>query len=142
MKPTFKQFVAPDFCARPAAELLGGPGPRNGCLSAHSGHRQVDDDRYLRRCVVMVVTAPHACARAMPIDTAVAAITSETASATVANSSMPTRRLENLFSITGDAKPTFPVSSVILGILRESVCMLARIAAEAGAGSAKFWRSH
>jgi len=50
----------------------------------------------------------------MPIDTAVAATTSETARATVANSSMPRRRLAKLLCAMGDAKPTFPVSSVMV----------------------------
>src|ERR1700722_16671893 len=58
----------------------------------------------------------------MPIDTAVAAMTSEMASATVAISSTPAcRRLKNFCSVIGDAKPTLPVSSAMVVILRESV---------------------
>jgi hypothetical protein len=36
------------------------------------------------------------------------------------------RRRDNLLSATGDAKPTFPVSSVMILILRESVRCVAR----------------
>jgi hypothetical protein len=55
------------------------------------------------------------CARATPNDTAVAATISEIASATVAISSTPAVRfLDNDFSETGDAKPTFPVSAVMM----------------------------
>jgi len=54
----------------------------------------------------------------MPIDTAVAAMMSDIASAKVASNSTPAwRRLENLFSVLGDAKPTIPVSSVMAIIL-------------------------
>jgi hypothetical protein len=64
------------------------------------------------------------CARATPNDTAVAAMISEMASASVAISSTPrVRFFDNAFSEMGDAKPTFPVSSVMARfILRESVC--------------------
>jgi len=59
-----------------------------------------------------------ACARAMPIDTAVAAMISETASAMVANNSTPARRrLANVFWEIGDTKPTGTVSSVMTVIL-------------------------
>jgi hypothetical protein len=51
----------------------------------------------------------------MPIDTAVAATISETASAKVAINSIPSRRRrDDVFSETGDAKPTIPVSSVMV----------------------------
>jgi hypothetical protein len=54
------------------------------------------------------------CARATPNDTAVAATISEMASASVAISSTPrVRFFDNAFSEMGDAKPTFPVSSVM-----------------------------
>jgi hypothetical protein len=57
----------------------------------------------------------------MPIDTAVNATTSESASATVANSSTPARRrFAFAFSAIGEVKPTFPFSAVIVVIL-ESV---------------------
>jgi hypothetical protein len=50
----------------------------------------------------------------MPIDTAVPAITNDTASVIVASNSIAAlRRRENLRSVIGDAKPTFPVSSVM-----------------------------
>jgi hypothetical protein len=49
----------------------------------------------------------------MPIDTAVTATTSDIASATVASSSTPQRRLENVLSEMGDVKPAVPVSSVM-----------------------------
>src|SRR5580704_6422060 len=63
-----------------------------------------------------------ACARAMPIDTAVAARIRQTTSAKVANNSTPRMRHRViLFVETGDAKPAFPVSSVMILILRESV---------------------
>jgi hypothetical protein len=83
----------------------------------------------------------------MPIDTAVAATTSETASATVANNSTPAlRRFDNFFSVIGDAKPTVPVSSVMVVILvaslGESVLSCRKIAADTGAGSARLWRSY
>jgi hypothetical protein len=59
--------------------------------------------------------ACNACARAMPIDTAVAATISETASANVAINSIPSlRRRDNVLSETGDAKPTIPVSAVMV----------------------------
>jgi len=69
-------------------------------------------------------------ARAMPIDTAVAATSSETASASVANISTPARRrLAHVFSAMGDAKPAVPVSSVMIVVLvsifGESVCLAA-----------------
>jgi hypothetical protein len=55
------------------------------------------------------------CARATPNDTAVAAMISEIASASVAINSTPVVRfLDNDFSETGDAKPTFPVSAVMM----------------------------
>ena len=55
------------------------------------------------------------CARATPNDTAVAATISEKASASVAINSTPAVRfLDNDFSETGDAKPTFPVSAVMM----------------------------
>jgi hypothetical protein len=61
-----------------------------------------------------VLSGPAACARATPKDTAVAATTSETASASVAINSTPTVRfLDNELSEMGDAKPTFPVSAVM-----------------------------
>jgi hypothetical protein len=51
----------------------------------------------------------------MASDTAVAAISSEAASARVASSSIPSRRcLNNIFAAMGDAKPTIPVSSVMI----------------------------
>jgi hypothetical protein len=54
----------------------------------------------------------------MPIDTAVAAIIKQIASATVANSSMPARRrLAKFFSEVGEAKPMFPVNPVMVVIL-------------------------
>jgi hypothetical protein len=54
------------------------------------------------------------CARATPNDTAVAAMISEMASASVAISSTPrVRFFDNAFSEMGDAKPTFPVSVVM-----------------------------
>src|SRR6202035_5535524 len=60
--------------------------------------------------------------RAMPIDTAVTAMIRHTTSAMVAISSTPTMRHRViLFVETADAKPTFPVSSVMIVILRESV---------------------
>ena len=52
-------------------------------------------------------------ARAMPIDTAVAATTSETASASVANSSTPRRRLDIFRPASGDAKPMHPFNSLL-----------------------------
>src|SRR6202023_1946627 len=62
-----------------------------------------------------------ACARAMPIDTAVTAMIRQTTSAMVAINSTPTMRHRViLFVETGDAEPTFPVSSVMILILRES----------------------
>ncbi|HXQ84674.1 MAG TPA: hypothetical protein VN769_11475, partial [Xanthobacteraceae bacterium] len=46
------------------------------------------------------------------------AMMSDIASAKVASNSTPAwRRLENLFSVLGDAKPTIPVSSVMAIIL-------------------------
>jgi len=58
-----------------------------------------------------------ACAQA-PIDIAVAAITSEIASASVANNPTPARRLlAKVLSDTEDAKPTFPVSSIMVVVL-------------------------
>src|ERR1700692_2858495 len=65
----------------------------------------------------------------MPIDTAVTAMISQTTSAMVAISSTPTMRHRViLFVETADAKPTFPVSSVMIVILRESVrcCVVAK----------------
>jgi hypothetical protein len=65
------------------------------------------------------------CARATPNDTAVAATISETASASVAISSTPrVRFFDNAFSEMGDAKPTFPVSSVMarLSFANQFVC--------------------
>ncbi len=54
----------------------------------------------------------------MPIDTAVAATTSEIASATVAISSTPARRLLAIaFSEMGEVKPIFPESPVMVVIL-------------------------
>jgi hypothetical protein len=67
-------------------------------------------------------------ARATPNDTAVAAMIRETASASVAISSTPrVRFFDNTFSEMGDAKPTFPVSSVMTRfVLRESLCCVVR----------------
>jgi hypothetical protein len=63
--------------------------------------------------VVLIGTAD--CARATPNDTAVAATISEKASASVAINSTPAVRfLDNDFSEMEDAKPTFPVSSVMV----------------------------
>jgi hypothetical protein len=65
------------------------------------------------------------CARATPNDTAVAAMISEMASASVAISSTPrVRFFDNAFSEMGDAKPTFPVSSVMarLSFANQFVC--------------------
>jgi len=79
----------------------------------------------------------------MPIETAVAATTSETASASVAISSTPAFcRFENLRSVIGDTKPTFPVSGVMAVILRESILHGQKIASDTGAGSAGLWRSY
>jgi hypothetical protein len=67
-------------------------------------------------------------ARATPNETAVAATISEMASASVATSSTPrVRFFDNTFSEMGDAKPTFPVSSVMTRfVLRESLCCVVR----------------
>jgi hypothetical protein len=55
------------------------------------------------------------CARATPNDTAVAATINDKASVSVAINSIPAVRfLDNDFSETGDAKPTFPVSAVMM----------------------------
>ena len=58
-----------------------------------------------------------------PIDTAVAATTSDTVSATVAISSSPaTCRFDRVCSARGGAKPGLPVSSaMVVTILRKSV---------------------
>jgi hypothetical protein len=68
------------------------------------------------------------CARATPNDTAVAAMISETASASVAASSTPSIRFfDNTVFEMGDAKPTFPVSAVMTRfVLRESLCYVVR----------------
>jgi hypothetical protein len=59
-----------------------------------------------------------ACALAMPIDTAVAAIAREIASATVANNSTPARRrFTFILSEVGEVNPTCPFSAVIIVIL-------------------------
>jgi hypothetical protein len=55
----------------------------------------------------------------MPIDTAVAAIASEIASAIVANSSTPARR-RFAFALSAEVKPTCPFSAVIGVILAAS----------------------
>src|ERR1700692_3063513 len=66
-------------------------------------------------------TERKACARATPIDTAVAATISEMTSAKVAISSTAARRrLANRCSEIGEVKPTSPVRRLIVGILRES----------------------
>ena len=90
--------------------------PYRGGAPAKSGPdcRQRRHEAKRSRAQSRTITACSACARAMPIDTAVAATSSETASASVANISTPARRrLANVFSSMGDAKPAFPVSSVI-----------------------------
>src|SRR5471030_1821858 len=82
-------------------------------------------------------------ARAMPIDTAVAAMTSEMASATVAISSMPAFcRFENVRSEIGDTKPTFSVSGAMVVTLRESILYDRKIASDTGAGSSGVGRSY
>jgi hypothetical protein len=63
----------------------------------------------------------------MPIDTAVAATTSETASATVANSAMPQRRLAKVAWAMGDAKPTFKVSSVMANSVMAMASLAIRV---------------
>jgi hypothetical protein len=63
--------------------------------------------------VVLIGTAD--CARATPNDTAVAAAISDNASASVAINSTPTVRfLDNDFSKLGEAKPTCPVSALMV----------------------------
>lgn len=82
--------------------------------AAHAPKYRAEKDRRapaMRRCGR---TGPKVCACAMPIDTAVTATTSPTARAPVASNSTPARRLENFFSETGEAKPTFPGSVVIV----------------------------
>jgi hypothetical protein len=65
--------------------------------------------------VVLALIGTPDCARATPNETAVAATISEKASASVAINSTPVVRfLDNDFSEMGDAKPTFPVSAVMI----------------------------
>jgi hypothetical protein len=68
-----------------------------------------------------------ACARATPIDTAVAAMTSEIASATVANSAMPQRRQAKVAWAMGDAKPTFKVNSVMANSVMAMASLAIRV---------------
>jgi hypothetical protein len=99
----------------------------------------------------------------MPMETAVAATMSETASDRVASSSMPARRRENFLSAAGEAKPTFLANSAVTGIRDIGIgdmgirdmdilgaarisanhfLLAARIRRQAGAHSAKLWRSY
>jgi hypothetical protein len=111
-------------------ELLGEK--RNGYQGQCTGIFRRNVQKAATECGVhpgpAILATVSDCARATPNDTAVAAMISETASATVAISSTPrVRFLDNTFSEMGDAKPTFPVSSVMTRlVLRESVrCVVA-----------------
>src|SRR5579863_5085449 len=101
----------------------------------HQGEQLMEPRAALlsRRAYSRTMTACSACARAMPIDTAVAATSSDSASASVAKSSTPARRrLANVFSEIGEVKPAIPVSSVIAVVLRESVLCCCKIAPDLG----------
>ena len=74
-------------------------------------------------------------ARATPNDTAVAAMISEMASASVATSSTPSIRFfDNTVLEMGDAKPTFPVSSVMTRFVPSRITLLRCSQYRAGLG--------
>ena len=95
----------------------------DGGQAAHAGHQRAEKQRAQ---TVRGRPADIDSARAMLIDTAVAAMIRQTAIATVAISSIPSVVFSLIFFGNGDAKPTFPVSSVMAVILRELVVLRCR----------------